>query len=613
MRNFPIGTEISDEGVHFRVWASGKKRVEVVLKNKGEYALKEEKNGYFSALIPEAQAGDLYGFRLDGTAECYPDPASRFQPEGPFGLSQIIDTRAFSWSDGDWKGLKSPSKAIIYELHIGTFTLEGTWRSAMGKLPYLADLGITVIEMMPIAAFGGRFNWGYDGVNLFAPTQNYGQPNDLRSFINEAHRLGIAVILDVVYNHFGPEGNYLPQFSPYYLKKDLTEWGQSINFDSENNAEVRSFFIANAAYWIEEFHFDGLRFDACHAIRDFSKRHVLADIAQECRKRAGDRKLYLTAENEQEAIQLALPEEKGGYGLDAVWNEDFHHAAFVRLTGRNEAYFADYLGKAQEFVSAIKYGFLYQGQWYSWQKKHRGTPCLDIPHHVFIHFLNNHDQVANTPGSMPVRHFSQPGSYRAISTLLLLGLETPLLFQGQEYGSTRPFLYFSDQEDPLAENVYRGRVEFMTQFRSFNSIGEKQPIPLHHDEETFSASKLDWKEIERDNTIYCLYKDLLNKRTRDPFFSQLERVEVDGAVLNDSAFVLRYTLSEDVRLLLFNFGPDLFFSPAPEPLCAPPKNTIWEMEWTTEKPAYGGVGNPPLPQEGNWWIPGHAALILKPR
>ena len=382
-RRLPVGAEILSSGeTHFRVWAPRRRAVEVAIEGGGRTALAAEGNGYFSGALREARAGTRYRYRLDG-GESYPDPASRFQPEGPHGPSQVIDPATYRWRDADWKGLALPGQ-VLYEMHVGTFTKEGTWAAATRELPALRELGVTVVEVMPVADFAGRFGWGYDGVDLYAPTRLYGTPDDMRAFVDEAHRLGLGVILDVVYNHVGPSGNYLPQFAPrYFSDKYATEWGEPFNYDGEDGAPVREFIASNAAYWIAEFHLDGLRLDATQSMHDASPEHVLAAIAREARRAAGPRSIILVAENEPQETRLVRPPAEGGYGLDALWNDDFHHSAMVALTGRNEAYYTDYRGAPQEFVSALKYGYLYQGQVYRWQGKRRGTPSFGVPRGCF--------------------------------------------------------------------------------------------------------------------------------------------------------------------------------------------------------------------------------------
>ena len=340
------------------------------------------------------------------------------------------------------------SVRCVYEMHIGTFTREGTWAAAMAELPALADLGVTVVEMMPVADFAGQFGWGYDGVDLYAPTRLYGRPDDLRGFVDRAHALGLGVILDVVYNHLGPDGNYLSDFSPdYFTDRYTNDWGRAINF--EGPPEARAFFVENAGYWIDEYHFDGLRLDATQDIRDASPVHVLADITRRVRAAAGGRRAYVVAENEPQDTRLVRDPSRGGYGLDALWNDDYHHSAAVSLTGRREAYYTDYKGSVQEFISCAKYGYIYQGQWYRWQEKRRGTPGLDLPLHTFVAYIENHDQVANSAFGRRLHQISSPPRYRAITALTLLGPSTPMLFQGQEFASTSPFLYFADHREEL--------------------------------------------------------------------------------------------------------------------------------------------------------------------
>ncbi|MFL6543374.1 MAG: alpha-amylase family glycosyl hydrolase, partial [Chthoniobacterales bacterium] len=339
-RRYPIGAEYFDErGTHFRVWAPKAKSIDVLLEN-GEtrnYSLGREEDGYFSGLVP-ADVGDLYRYRIDGD-KSYADPASRHQPQGVHGPSVVVDAREFEWTDGEWRGVRLRGQ-VIYEMHVGTFTRDGTWRAAAGQLQQLRDDGITVIEMMPINGFPGEFGWGYDGVNLFGPCRVYGEPDDLRAFINEAHRVGIAVILDVVYNHLGPEGNYLSCFADsYFTDRYENDWGAALNFDGPDSAPVREFFITSARLWIEEYHFDGFRFDATQDIHDRSNEYILCEIGKAAREAAGDREIIFIAENEPQLIKTVLPCEKGGDGFDGLWNDDFHHTALVALTGNREAYY----------------------------------------------------------------------------------------------------------------------------------------------------------------------------------------------------------------------------------------------------------------------------------
>ena len=503
---------------------------------------------------------------------------------------------------------------VIYEMHIGTFTKEGSWQSAQEHLPRLAETGITVLEVMPVAEFPGRFGWGYDGVHLFAPTRLYGRPDDFRRFVDLAHSLGMGVILDVVYNHFGPDGNYLPQFSPHYFSEtETTDWGPAINFDSDDSEPVREFCIANAGYWMDEFHLDGLRLDATQDIHDRSSDHILAAIARQVRHKASPRSALAIAENEPQQVKLIRSPEKGGYGLDALWNDDLHHSAMVALTGRKEAYYSDYLGKPQELISALKYGFIYQGQRYSWQNNRRGSPSLRLNPASFVTFIQNHDQVANSAFGVRVQFLTDPGRYRAMTTLLLLAPGTPMLFQGQEFGASSPFLFFADHKKDLAQTVRRGRTEFLSQFRSLATVEMSGHFPDPSDPATFERSKLDQTERERHAEIYVLHRDLLRLRREDPVFRAQKPGGLDGAVLSHDAFLLRFFGEEgDDRLLLVNFGVDLHLDPAPEPLLAPPESADWVRMWSSEDPKYGGYGTPPLDTREDWRIPGHAAVVLKP-
>lgn len=612
-RRLPVGAEpVKGDGVHFRVWAPLRRSVHVVC---GERAtqLEPEEDGYFSGLAAHARPGMTYRFALDG-GDAFPDPASRFQPEGPHGPSLIVDAAEFEWTDAAWPGVSLPGQ-IVYEMHAGTFTSEGTWEAAIRHLPELAFLGVTVIELMPVADFTGRFGWGYDGVNWFAPCRNYGAPDDLRRFIDAAHALQIGVILDVVYNHFGPDGNYIGQYSSDYVTgKHTTDWGDAINYDGKNSGPVREFVTANAAYWISEFHFDGLRLDATQNIYDESSDHILAAVTRAVRNAAGGRKTLVIAENEPQETKLIRSTERNGFGMDGLWNDDFHHSAVVALTGRNEAYYSDYLGNPQEFISAAKYGYLYQGQWYKWQKKPRGTPSLDAPRSAFVTFIENHDQIANSPRGFRVRQLASAALYRAMTAVLLLGPSTPMLFQGQEFGASAPFLFFADMPDWLVSLVRDGRKEFLTQWRSIRTEAMLESLPDPCSFETFERCKLDHAERHANTGVYHFHRDLIRLRQTDPVMKNIANGSIDGAVLSPHAFVLRYFGPDgDDRLLIVNLGIDLRLSPAPEPLLAPPEERFWRIVFSTEEPQYGGSGAPPFDSEAKLWMAGHAAALLAPQ
>jgi maltooligosyltrehalose trehalohydrolase len=613
-RRYPIGAELMADGrVHCRIWAPKADRLEAVVDGKF-CELEREPDGYFSGTI-NGNAGTRYQFRLNGEGDLYPDPASRFQPEGPHGPSCVVDPRAFQWTDGRWKGTGLAGH-IMYEMHVGTFTPEGTWRAAAEKLPLLKEDGITLLEMMPIADFPGKFGWGYDGVNLFAPCRLYGSPDDLRFFIDRAHAIGLAVILDVVYNHFGPDGNYLGVFSDDYIHRErANEWGDSINFDGHNSGPVREFFIMNGRYWIGEFHFDGFRFDATQSIHDSSEEYIVGAIGRAARETAGERSILLVAENETQEAKLIKPRSEGGDDLDALWNDDWHHSALVALIGNREAYFTDYHGNPQEFISAAKYGYLFQGQPYVWQEAPRGYSARGTPPPAFVSFIENHDQVANTAFGERVRFLTSPGRYRAMVALLLLGPWTPLLFQGQEFGAASAFRYFSDVgDDELKEAIRKGRFEFLAQFPSVAAPEMQARLPVPHHASTFEGCKLDWSERERYPHLYALHRDLIRLRKTDPRFREIKTNGLDGAVLGRRAFVLRYFAdkAEDERLLLVNFGKQTVFSPAPEPLLAAPDNYEWETMWTSEAPVYGGIGMLPVAKEIGWTLFAEAAVALRP-
>jgi maltooligosyltrehalose trehalohydrolase len=609
------------------VWAAEHHRVTLVIEDASgaiadEVLLTPEGDGYFSALVPAVVAGTLYRYRLDAAPSRFPDPASRAQPFGPHGPSAVVDPSGFDWTDHAWGGVALEGQ-VLYEMHIGTYTREGTWRAAMEHLPSLADLGITTIEMMPIAEFPGGFGWGYDGVDLFAPSHLYGTPDELRRFVDRAHQLGLGVILDVVYNHLGPDGNYLGQYSrQYFTTRYNNEWGDAINFD-DAAAPARELMTANAAYWVDEFHFDGLRLDATQQIFDASEPHVVAEITDRARAVAPKRSLLIVAENERQDVRglRSLPER--GFGLDALWNDDFHHTALVALTGHREAYYTDYLGSPQEFISCAKRGFLYQGQLYSWQGARRGTPTSGFSPERFITFLDNHDQIANEPSGRGQRVHRQasPGLYRALTALWLLSPGTPMFFQGQEFAASSPFLYFADHQGDLGAAVRLGRAEFMSQFRSAATRALAETLPDPGNTDTFARCQLDHAERASHASAVALHRDLLQLR-RETVVSTNRGSSFDGAVLSDRAFVLRW-FSMDVplasvggaidRLLVVNLGTEMTLTTLPEPLLAPPASASWTIRWSSEDAAYGGGGTASVENADRWRVPGQSAVLLAAR
>ncbi len=635
-RRLPVGAELQPGGgAHFRVWAPDWKQVDVWLeppqrdrhlacgeshgleaRATGEQPqsvpMTAQGGGYFAAFVPHARAGTRYRYRL-GQENVYPDPASRRQPEGPDGPSEVVDPGAYAWRDGNWQGVTLAGQ-VIYELHVGAFTPEGTLRAAARQLPELAALGITLVEIMPVAEFAGTFGWGYDGVDLFAPSRLYGTPDDLRFFVDEAHAHGLGVLLDVVYNHFGPVGNYTGAYAAAYGNKHHeTGWGHALNFDGPDSGPVREFFIANAGYWIDEFHFDGLRLDALHAIYDESQDHIMAAVARRARAAAGQRKVLVIGENElQQAVALRSPAD-GGWGLDAAWNDDFHHAARVAATGRNEFYYGDYQGTPQELISAVKWGYLYQGQWNSRQGRRRGTPAWDIPAARFVNFLENHDQVANSARGLRLHALASPGRYRALTALLLLSPGTPLLFQGQEFAASPPFLFFADHAAELARLVREGRWQFLRRFASLAGPEHEVPPADLCGAEAFARSKLDLDQRRRHAEAYALHRDLLRLRREDAVFSAQRGDRLQGAVLGPEALLLRFFgAAGDDRLLIVNLGRDIVWEVVAEPLAAPPEDRTWQLLWSSEEPRYGGAGSGLL-DETQWRIAGQAAMVLRPQ
>jgi maltooligosyltrehalose trehalohydrolase len=608
-RRLSAGVELQkDGGAHARVWAPACRRVEFVVDGGDSCALEAAEDGYFEGRIPGVAAGMRYWYRLDGD-RLRPDPVSRFQPDGPHGPSMVVDPLLFRWTDQSWTGV-APQGQVLYEMHVGTLTPEGTWTAAIEQLPALRKLGITVVELMPVAEFAGRFGWGYDGVDLYAPTRLYGTPDDLRAFVDRAHALGVGVILDVVYNHLGPDGNYLEDFSrDYFTDRYKNDWGRAINF--ETSAAARAFFVENAGYWIDEFHLDGLRLDATQDINDeASKEHVIASMVRGARQAGGAKRLFLIAENEPQQSILVRPPSIGGYGLDAVWNDDFHHSGVVALTGRREAYYTDYTGSVQELISCAKYGYLYQGQWYKWQKKRRGSPSLDLPPHAFISYLENHDQVANSALGRRLHQVSSPGRFRALTALLLLGPSTPLLFQGQEFSSSAPFLYFADHGGELRDNIRKGRHEFLSQFPSVLDPDVPPLLAAPDAEETFTRCKLIPEERQTRTRTYALHRDLIRLRRNTRAITHPARV--DGAVLAPEAMALRFFSADGDLLLVLNLGCDLDLSPAPEPLLGPPTGARWALLWSSESVSYGGNGTAPVHPNAQWRLPGESALLFGP-
>jgi maltooligosyltrehalose trehalohydrolase len=611
-RKYAVGAEPAGDGrMSVRVWAPDRRRVAVVVDGVAT-PLEPGEDGWFAGSV-SGHAGSRYGFHLDDDPKIYPDPASRFQPDGPHGLSELVDPSRYAWKDEKWPGVSLKGQAF-YELHVGTFSAEGTWAAAAEHLDRLAALGITAIQMMPVAEFAGTFGWGYDGVDWFAPTRLYGRPDDLRAFVDAAHARGLAVVLDVVYNHLGPDGNYLLSYArDYVTDRYPNEWGDALNFDGPNAGPVREMVLANVEHWVREYHVDGFRLDATQQMFDSSAEHILTALVRRARAAAGGRRVVVIAENEPQHAELMRPYDQRGSDVDALYNDDFHHTARVALTGLREAYYSGFGGTAQELLSAAKRGFLFQGQRFTWQDKSRGTPALDRPMRQFLHFLENHDQVANSAAGRRLCELSAPGQLRALTALLLLGPATPLLFQGQESGSTTPFLYFADHGGELGRSVREGRLGFLGQFRRFRtpSIAARQLDPTARS--TFEMCKLRHDDTERSERFRALHHDLLRLRREDRTIALQGEAGLDGATLDARSFVLRLSGGGDGdRLLVVNLGTDIDLATRTEPLVAPPAGASWSIVWSSEDPAYGGSGTPAWEPE-SWPMPGHAALLLAPK
>jgi len=612
-RRIHVGAELQKDGVHFRVWAPARSRVAVVVDGH-EHPMRAEEGaqkGYFEGRVDAARAGSRYRYRLDG-GDAFPDPASRSQPEGPHGASEVVDPAAYAWRDAGWRG-STIKGSVVYELHFGTFTREGTYAAAARELPRLKELGITLLEAMPIAEFPGAFGWGYDGVDLYAPAHIYGSPDDLRRFIDEAHAVGLGVILDVVYNHFGPDGCYLRELSKsYFTSRYKNDWGEAINYDGDDSGPVRDLIVANAGYWIDEFHFDGLRLDATQSINDASPDHVIAALARRAREAAGARSIVIVAENEPQQARLARAPAVGGYGLDSLWNDDFHHSAAVAATGKREAYYSDTHGTPQELIAAVKWGFLFQGQRYAWQEEPRGAPALDLPSAAFVTFLENHDQVSNSARGERMWQRTARGRHRALVALWLLAPQTPMLFQGEEFDSSSPFLFFADHHEELGKLVAGGRAEFLRQFPSMDNEATRRVLDSPSARATFDKCKLDAGERDRNVQTVRFYRDLLRLRRDDLAFAMQRGDRIHGTVLSGEAFALRFFCDAGDRLVVVNLGVALHLESIADPIVAPPHGPHWRVISSTEDPAYGGDGACPVDGQDGWRIGGQQTTVLAP-
>ena len=539
----PPGAFPTADGVRYRVWAPEKHSAAAIV-NGGEriVALQPTDDGFFQGTDTDGRAGDLYKFRLDGDEGLtFPDPVSRYQPEGVHGPSMVIRPGTYLWQHKPPPRPPALDSLVLYELHVGTFTRAGTFAAAIERLDDLVELGVNAVEIMPLADFPGRWNWGYDGVFLYAPSRAYGHPDDLRKLVDAAHARGLFVILDAVYNHLGPDGNYLGAYTKsYFNPAHSTPWGDALNFDGARNAAVRQFFIGNIIYWMEEFGFDGFRLDAVHAILDESDTHILADLAAAVHARGG----FVMAEDERNAAFLAEARNAGGSGLDGLWADDFHHSVRVALTGEKEAYLANYVGTGRELADTLANGWHFRGQATPMGNKGRGTPCAHLPPHAFCYCISNHDQVGNRAFGERLSSASSPAAYRAASALLCVAPYTPLIFQGQEWAASTPFLYFTDHNEELGRLVTEGRRKEFAGFAAFADPSKVATIPDPQAEATFQASKLRWEEALADEhaRTRALYREALRlRREEKAILARSDRANWQVVALGENTVAIAYT------------------------------------------------------------------------
>jgi maltooligosyltrehalose trehalohydrolase len=533
----------------FSVWAPKAEFVAVQID--GELIpMSSDPHGYWSVEVDQAHHGSNYAFLLDEDVQPYPDPRSNWQPQGVHGASRVLDHERFRWHDARWSALPL-SEAVIYELHIGTFTPEGTFTAAIGKLPYLRDLGITHIELMPVNSFPGRWGWGYDGVALFAPQEEYGGPDGLKQLVDACHEAGLAVLLDVVYNHFGPDGNYTGKFGPYITENHGTPWGGAVNFEEDGSAEVRRFFCDNASMWLRDYHIDGLRLDAVHAFVDRSAIHFLEQLSTEVAELSSQlgRSLVLIAESDLNDPRIVAPREPGsnGYGIDAQWSDDFHHALFALLTAERRSYYRDF-GSLAQLAKSLTDVYVFDGGYSEYRGRHHGRPLQNLSAHHFLGYIQNHDQIGNRAYGDRLHAIVGMRKAKLAAAMVMTAPFVPMIFQGDEFAASSPFLYFADHQDPdLARAVSEGRR------REHAPDGAWDSIPDPESEETFELSKLHWSEVADVDHAAMLdwYRALISLRqnSEDLRDGRLENVKVD---FDESKNWLR--LQRGQMQLFFNFG-----------------------------------------------------------
>ena len=538
-----FGARPSVDGTRFSVWAPRASEVSVLVESgerAGEYALARTTDGMFQTMVAGVAPGDLYRYRVDGSAPM-PDPASRFQPLGVHGPSEVIDPDAYDWKDEGWRGV-DPSPAVVYELHTGTFTTEGTFAAAVARLPYLHDLGVTIVELMPVADFPGTRNWGYDGVNLYAPARVYGRPDDLRRFVDDAHRHGLAVMLDVVYNHLGPDGAYMSAFAPpFFTSRHASAWGDGVNLDGPESGMVRRFIVENAEHWIAEYHLDGLRLDATHALADDSPTPIVAEIVSAARA-ASDRPVMVVAEDHRNLNTMVREPREGGWGLDGVWADDFHHIMRRILAGDSEGYYEDFRASVEDLAATMRQGWFYTGQRSRYLSGPRGTDPSGVAPWKFVICLQNHDQIGNRAYGDRLHHAIPLAAYRAASAVMLCAPMTPLLFMGQEWAATTPFRYFTDHKTDLGKMVVEGRRKEFERFAAFRDPALRQRIPSPQDAATFEASRLNWAEPgeQPHRGVHRLYRRLLELRGMALRVSGDARQHATIAALDEDTLSVEY-------------------------------------------------------------------------
>lgn len=578
----PVGAQATRDGVTYRVWAPDHQRVRVVV-GRPEFdtryvPLERDAEGFFTGRDENGRAGDLYWFQLgEHESALIPDPASRFQPEGVEGASQVVAAHEFRWQANHWR--RPPLRGrVIYELHLGTFTPEGTFRAAVERLDALADLGVNTLEIMPVADFAGRWNWGYDGVMLFAPSRAYGTPDDFRALIDAAHARGLAVILDVVYNHLGPVGNVLPRLArAYFDRGGGTPWGQGLNFSGPDARPVREFFLQNACYWLDEFRIDGLRLDAVHAIEDESASPIVAEIAAAVHARGG----FVIAEDERNDARIITPREEGGWGVDGMWSDDFHHVMRVALTREQHAHFANYTGALDEWIDTLREGWFYHGQFFSGWKRPRGSSGLQLAPEKFVWCISNHDQVGNRPLGDRLNAVVSPEAYRAVSMLLCLAPFTPLLFMGQEWGATTPFPFFTDHPGEIGERMAENRTREFRERAAHYDAALLARMPDPQAEETFAGAKLQWAERETGAhaMVFALYRECLRLRAREAMFQSAARSEWTVEQRGESIIELRWAAG---LRLVFSLKKGAVLAPREAP------GEKWELVLSSNEARFGG-------------------------